>query len=171
MERFGADVCAQVPGLVRREEDGRAWWSVGGSPGLLIPVRNLDGRIVALKLRRDEPGDGPRYLYMSSARAGGPGPGAPVHVPLFDGATDCVRLSEGELKSDIATTLDGMLTISAPGVTAWRAALPVLRRLGAREVRVAFDADAREKLPVARALQAVVEALEVEGFQPKLEVW
>ena len=68
------------------EQDGRRWWSLAGAAGLLIPVRNLDGHIVALKVRADVPGDGPKYTTISSAKHGGPSPGAQVHVPLSEGA-------------------------------------------------------------------------------------
>ena len=80
--QLGADVCAQVPGFYVAERDGRRWWSLAGAAGLLIPVRNLDGHIVALKVRADDPGDGPKYTTISSAKHGGPSPGAQVHVPL-----------------------------------------------------------------------------------------
>jgi hypothetical protein len=45
----GADVCAQVPDFYRAERDGQRWWTLAGAAGLLIPVRNRDGRIVARK--------------------------------------------------------------------------------------------------------------------------
>jgi hypothetical protein len=41
-----------------------------------VPVRDLTGRVVALKVRCDTQGDGPKYLYISSTACGGPGPGA-----------------------------------------------------------------------------------------------
>ncbi len=168
VERFGTEVCSQVPGL--RREAGR--WTLAGAPGLLVPVRDADGRVVALKVRADEAGDGPKYTYLSSQKYGGPGPGAQVHVPLHAGLdTNVARLTEGELKADVATALTGTLTISAPGVSSWRATLPVLEKLGAETVHLAFDADAKENEHVSRALQAVFGALEERGHGVKLEAW
>lgn len=127
VEQVGAEVCAQVPGFYIAERDRQRWWSLAGVSGLLIPVRDPEGRIVALKVRADDPGDGPKYTMISSAKHGGPSPGAQVHVPLYDGLRgETIRLTEGELKADVATALSGLLTVSIPGVTMWRKALPVL---------------------------------------------
>jgi len=142
-----------------------------GAPGLLIPVRNEKTKVVALKVRRDKIGDGPKYLYISSTKYGGPGPGSPVHVPLCSIPTEIVRLTEGELKADIATSLNGMLTIGLPGVSIWRPVLPILRSLAVKTVRLAFDADARQKPNVARALEIVATSLVKEGFTLEMEVW
>ncbi|MFC1989439.1 DUF3854 domain-containing protein [Chloroflexota bacterium] len=142
-----------------------------GAPGLLIPVRNENNKVVALKIRRDKIGDGPKYLYISSTKHGGPGPGSPVHVPLCSTPTETIRLTEGELKADITTSLSGMLTIGLPGVSIWHPVLPILRSLAVKTVRLAFDADARQKLNVARALEIVATSLEKEGFTLEMEVW
>ncbi len=175
---------ARVPGFRRRPpaDGGAPVWVLSAHPGLLIPVRDVPGRIVALKVRRDSADGGlppgPRYVYASSARWGGPGPGAPAHVPLLplppapirDPST--VRITEGELKSDIAFLLGGVRTVSVPGVGAWRSALPVLRYLGARRVLLSFDADAGRKPAVARALYALAWALQAEsGVEVALEQW
>ena len=51
-------------------------------PGLIIPVRDVRTRIVALRVRKDE--GAPRYSFVSSASVEpGPGPGAPAHVPVI----------------------------------------------------------------------------------------
>jgi hypothetical protein len=139
---------------------------------LLIPVRSLDGHIVALKVRADDPGDGPKYTTISSAKHGGPGPGSQVHVPLYEGVRgDTVRLTEGELKGDIATILSGILTLSMPGVALWRKALPVLQALQPQRVLVAFDADWRTNRHVAQALGQVVAALVGAGYTVEVESW
>jgi hypothetical protein len=65
---WDADTCAQVPGFYGAGRDGRRWWSFAGAAGLLIPVRNRDGHIVALKVRADDPGNGPKYTMISSAK-------------------------------------------------------------------------------------------------------
>ena len=79
LERFPARLLASIPGFCIREGARGPYPSFGGTPGLLIPVLDVDGQVVALKVRRDD--DDPRYLYVSSTTHGGPGPGAPVHVP------------------------------------------------------------------------------------------
>jgi hypothetical protein len=171
-DRFGDRVLG-VPGVVAREGDGRRYLTIAGPAGLLVPCRDLTGQVVAIKVRRDDPvGDRPKYVYLSSRRDGGPGPGAPVHVPLgISPGCHTVRVTEGEPKADATFALSGLPTISVPGVSTWRPALPVLRRLGACVVRLAFDADANHNPHVASALAACARAVTAAGFRLELEVW
>jgi hypothetical protein len=132
LERFPARLLATVPGFCMREGTRGSYPSFIGARGLLIPVLDLDGFVVALKVRRDD--DDPRYLYVSSSGRGGPGPRAPVHVCrwnecAWNESARVVRITEGELKADVAAALSGVLTVSVPVVSAWRSALPVLRTL------------------------------------------
>src|SRR5262249_40985962 len=62
-----------------------------------------------------------------------------------------VRLTEGEIKADVATSLSGMLTVSAPGVSNWRGCLPALQELKPKTVRGAFGSHASVNAPVALA--------------------
>lgn len=172
MEQVGADVCAQVPGFYVAERDGQHWWSMAVAAGLVFPVRTLDGHIVALKVRADDPGNGPKYTTISSAKHDGPSPGAQVHVPMHDGIRgDIVRLTEGELKADVATALSGILTVSVPGVAMWRKALPVLELLKPARVLLAFDADWRSNAHVAQALGQSAFALTEAGYTVHVEDW
>ena len=165
-EHLGHDF-ATIPGFVLGAQGPR----LACPYGLLIPCRNLDGLIVALKVRRDGATE-QKYRYLSSAHSDGPGPGAPVHIPVgVQGPMDVVRLTEGELKADVATVLSGLATISVPGVANWRPGLDVLRALGAKTGRLSFDADAPPNRHVAKALLACGEALLAEGFLLELERW
>jgi hypothetical protein len=176
-DRYG-DAVLRVPGIITRERDGRRYLTLAGSAGLLIPVIDVAGRIVALLVRRDD-GDGrvgrvdrPRYSYVSSTYYGGPGPGAPVHVPCgVKGPAEVVRVAEGVIKADVAQALSGLPTIGLPGVSTWRPVLPILRELGVRTVRLAFDRDAADTAHVGRALVALAEALAAEGYAVELERW
>lgn len=168
---LSADVCVQVPGFYVAERNGQRWWSLAGAAGLLIPVRNLEGNIIALKVRADDPGDGPKYTTVSSAKHDGPGPGAPVHVPLHSGQGDTLRLTEGELKADIAATLSSVLTVSIPGVAMWRKALSVFQTLQSTRVLLAFDADWRSNPHVAQALGQAAMALTEAGYTVEVETW
>ena len=109
---------------------------------------------------------------VSSTKYGGPGPGAPVHVPHHIGLSlEVIRVTEGELKADVATVLTGILTLAIPGVPAWRAAIPVLQQGQPRTIRLAFDADWRINPVVARALAAAAMALTTQGWSVLVEVW
>jgi Domain of unknown function (DUF3854) len=172
VEMFDESTCAHVPGLYIREQDGRWWWSLAGAPGLVIPVRNAGGQIIALTVRSDDPEATARYSAVSSTKYGGPSPGAPLHVPLMESLTTPVmRLTEGVLKADIATALSGQHTVGLPGVSMWPAALPFLKRLTSPVVRLAFDMDASRNLQVTMALRQTARRLRAEGLDVQLEVW
>ena len=176
--KFGNDVCKKIPGLFIKQGERKPYWTLAGSAGIVIPLRDVRGRIVALKVRADKPGKkGPKYSYItSSGRMGavqdGPSPMPTVHLPVHRSSShQKIRLTEGELKADIATVLSGHLTISIPGVSIWRPAVPVLKKLTPEKVLLAFDADARKNYNVARALQNTAIALQTEGFDVDLETW
>jgi len=178
VEKFGPNTCKKVPGLFIKQGGRSPYWTLAGAPGIVIPLRDLEGRIVALKVRADKPGNGPKYSYItSSGRTGavqdGPSPMPIVHLPVHKNSSRAVRvrLTEGELKADIATAISGDLTISIPGVSIWRPAVPVLKKLAPEKVILSFDADARKNYNVARALQNTAIALQTEGFAVELETW
>lgn len=167
----------EIPGLYHGK--------LSGAEGILIPVRDPDGRIVALKIRADDPGDGGKYRWLSSTYDGGPGPGAQCHVPLMsavemsDGALSdsvtltrgVIRVTEGPLKADVATSLSGVLTLGIPSSASARTAVSALKALGAREVWVALDADWRTNPHVARGLDLAVRVYREEGFDVRVETW
>ena len=165
---FSVSELVSVPGFVTRD-DGVL--EIVASHGLLIPVLDVNGRAIAIKVRRDGVADGVgKYVCMSGG--GGPSCGTPVHVPLgITGPTSDVRLTEGELKADVATILSGLPTIGIPGVSNWPSAIPVLQALGARTVGLAFDADWRTKPHVARNLVECAAALRTHGFNIVVEWW
>jgi len=170
IDSYGRDVVYGVPGFYLGENHRP---SLGCMPGLIVPVRDSRGRIVALKSRpaAGRPG-GAKYCYVSSARHGGPGPGNRAHVPIgAAGPAELVRITEGELKADVATALPGTPTIGAPGVSCWRVALEAARGLGARTVRVAMDADWRRKPEVARSILGLCEAALAGGLNLEIEAW
>lgn len=172
LEALGDDATG-VPGMVRKEDGGRAWWSFGGAAGLLIPVLDLDGRVRALKVRRRDPCDGPRYLWVSSSKHGGPSAPSVMHVPRAARAMRGGRLvvSEGELKSDVATALAGWPVVSIPGVGSWALAIDLAHAWGASSVAVALDMDALTNRTVALAVRCLVDELRREGFEVATWRW
>lgn len=167
-----------VPGFTIKEgRDGKRYLSVAAPPGFFIPVRDVAGMVVGLKIRLDKPDKDRKYLWLTSRRRNrygrmeGPSPGSRCHVPLFNGDTSTVRVTEGELKADIATAKSGTLTISVPGVSSWAQALPVLAELEAKTVLLSFDADAREKVRVAQSLSNAARAYAEAGYEVYLETW
>lgn len=174
----GADPLIRVPGFkVRDKADGSGKrWTIGGSAGLLIPVRDQVGRVVALKIRKDEAVDGQRYQILSSREGDkGVSPGAPPHFPLWisdaSRPTEEGRITEGEIKADVATVLSGIYTVGIPGIGQVNTALEVVEQMGWRRVRLAVDMDARSNTQVASAARRLFEALQGRDVDLVLEVW
>jgi hypothetical protein len=165
------DQLLKTPGFYM---DAGGQLSVAGPAGLLIPLCPGGRRCTAIKVRVDDPGPGPKYLYLSSTKYGGPGPGAPLHFPprqWYRG--EAVRLVEGELKADVATARTVVLSIGLPGCAAWRAGLAACQQWLCPTVRLAFDMDcltnsvvAGNLLAAARAVQAA-EALGGAHWTPR----
>ena len=160
--RYGDDIY-HVPGFYLKEGDnGKPYLTYAGRPGILIPVRNLDGKIIGFKIRADNPGESEsKYIWFSSnGRPGGTGAANSLHYPLFDGSKSIIRITEGELKADISTALSGIWTWSLPGVNSWRLVLPALDEVKPEKVIVAFDSDCWENRNVASHLLAFMENLQ-----------
>ena len=179
-DRYSPEVLAGVPGFVRRESrrTGRGYLTLTGSPGLLVPVRDLVGRIVALLSRPDTPPrSGAKYLWVTSNMPGcpGPSPGNLAHVPLPmsdspEARGGTVAVYEGILKADIAAALDAarLPAVGIPGHNGWSAALPILRDMAPRTVRYFPDPDAWQKPEVGASLRAFWHALKAEGLTPEI---
>jgi len=169
---MGGTLPADVPGLHRGK--------LPDLDGVLIPVRDAQARIAALKVRRDGKAD-PRYLWLSSSSQGGASPGSLAHAPagsaeMLDAAGDghrVVRLTEGPLKADVAAALSGVVTLAIPGASAIRTALPILRELRPTAIRLAWDADARTNPHVAGGLEMAAHLLtaELPTVGLELETW
>ena len=158
-----------VPGLYVK--DGRP--ALGGWTGLLIPCKDLQGRIIALRIRADS-SDAPRYSWLSSERHGGPGPGAPLSWwPGAGGQTEAVRVTEGELKAALAALRTGIPTIACPGVGLFggNQVLDWLLELGAARVILTPDADFRTNPHVARAVCNAITRLRSVPYPITVEIW
>jgi hypothetical protein len=163
LNQHGRDRLLTVPGF--DERGGRVVFRP--TDGLLIPVRQTGGAIAAIKVRHDDARGGPGYSWASSRSASC---GNVVHVPLgVPGHCEIIRLTEGELKADVATVLSRTPTISAPGVANWHLAVPVFKDLGARRVLLAMDRDG--KRGTLAAVEKALYGLTPEGFDVWAEWW
>lgn len=163
LNAHGRDRLLSVPGF--QERGDRVVLPV--AKGFLIPVRGPAGHIQALKVRHDSGHAGAKYTWVSSKEVSC---GNVVHVPLgVQPPVALVRLTEGELKADVATVLSGVPTVSAPGVSNWPQTIPVLKALGAKTVRVAFDQDG--KSGTLKELRAAIHGLTREKFHVEVEWW
>jgi hypothetical protein len=165
----------RVPGFIRRDDVPLA---LAGRAGLLIPIMDAAGNIGGMVLRPDKPAIDPqgkvlgKYRWLSSSSKDGPSAVCSAHVPPgVSLPTETVRVTEGSLKAAIAQSKTGLPTIGLPGVGMWRLALPALVSLGARSVRLAFDADAAVNPAVAGALARAARGMVAAGFELEVERW
>ncbi|MCA8972775.1 MAG: AAA family ATPase, partial [Planctomycetes bacterium] len=164
-----------TPGFCIRERDGKQFWSINGYAGFLIPVRDLQQRIVGMQVRlsdetRAKLSEAPKYVWLSSRSCGGPPSGAPIHVPVFDGDRSIIRVTEGALKATIATCIGGILTIATAG-TATNGVADLVRAIEPREVRLAYDPEFTSNCHVYAAVESLIADLEGLPIDLVVEVW
>jgi hypothetical protein len=137
-----------------------------GTGHLLIPVRDLEGRVVAVRTRLDGAQKG-KYRWGYGARAR-------VHVArpehLID--TKTVWVTEGEIKAELTAAHLGVIVLSLPGVDAGHAeAVKILDELQPQKVVVAFDADIVKNQIVQKARARLLEHLQQGGFPVAFAEW
>ena len=118
------------------------WTAIAMRRGLLVPVRDPQGRIQGIQVRLDRQ-DRRKYRWLSSVGATG-GCGAESWAHLAGPPMEAIILTEGPLKADVVHCLTGQTVLAVPGVNALRhleAALVELVGLGVRQVMTAFDMD------------------------------
>jgi putative DNA primase/helicase len=176
------DIVNRVPGFTWSGNQLR----LTQESGLLIPVYHNDGRIAALKVRTDKETKAGRYFYVSGGKknfqAHLPNGKAlkqkadhAVHVSqtsrLLPDNTQ-IRITEGELKANVATELTQILTIGVPGANSWKKSIPIVKSRGTfNRVLVAFDSDWRTNDGVAKAIYGLATELKAEGLTPAVEIW
>lgn len=154
-----------IPGFFKHKTTGE--WDFIPYQGYAIPVKNLNGQIVGLQVRMDEPAFSKyRWFSSSSSRAE-----ANLHVT---GSMEdkIVYVTEGVLKADVAAYLSGEMFIGLPGVSSChRQLVETLKQLQPKLVILAFDMDYREKKEVAFNLEKIKNMLAENGFKFKQIEW
>lgn len=140
--KYPADVLAGIPGLWI-DETGHL--RIAAADGMLVAVRNVQGRIVRMQCRVELNGS-KSYPWLSSSKYGGPSSGAIAHVAR--GATSReVWITEGVKKADVTAHKTGCTTIGLPGHASQASGLALLDELiaaGTRIVTIALDEDPDE---------------------------
>ena len=187
---FG-DSLLGVPGFWK-DETGKI--QLSGVSGIAIPIRTPKGVVEGIKLRPDNPANPTsKYVHLSSNPApnkktgevkypNGTAAKVQVHFPFakekFKEGQD-LRITEGELKADIATLLSPTYTASIPGVGLWREALPYIEELKPGRVILSYDADKSNQVStysdqpfeVALHLSEFYTCLTQMGVKAVIEDW
>lgn len=161
---------AGVPGFYRNESE--QWVFIHERRGILIPVRNKNGQIQGLQIRRDNV-NRRKFRWVSSAERkdgckaeGWPHLAGPVRSALV--------LTEGPMKADVIHALSGLTVLAVPGVNALtqlQSTLAELRNEGLTEIKTAFDMDFFTNSHVQSGYNNLLAMLDEMGFQYGTYVW
>lgn len=166
-----------VPGFWQK--DGEWKMRFQNIPGFYVPIRDLQGRIEALQIRRDAMPEGEkrsRYLLLSSDPSEfpqGASSGAPIHYARPDRQATTI-ITEGALKANICAELLGCCVIGLvaagtyPFTIGWdlRRAMPEIQKIA-----IAYDADYRTNDKVRRHLTRLQESLSAAGYDARRLEW
>lgn len=148
------------------EKNGGYWiWMLTAKSGYFIPVRDEKGRIIRLRVRRDQ--GKPKYIWFSSGenihsekdkkrwQKGGASSGAPLNIvpPIelmpswkgneLDDICDVSTLiaTEGEHKAQISANKLKKVVAGIPGVGIFSQMLPLLQKWQVKKLVIAYDSD------------------------------
>jgi hypothetical protein len=150
-----------VPGFYRNR-DG-VWTFVANRRGILVPVRDIRGRIQGLQIRLDNTKKR-KYRWVSGAgiAEGTEGCGAEGWVHLAGPVRERMLLTEGAMKADIIHHLIGQSVLAVPGVNSLKhleRTLTELTEYGVRRVMTAFDMDFLKNPHVQNGYSELVKLL------------
>lgn len=130
---------AGVPGFYKNQGQ---WTLKIPDRGILIPVRDIAGRIQGLQVRLDNV-EKRKFRWLSSNGLE-EGCGAKTWVHLAGEPRPLVLLTEGPMKADVIHFLTGQTVLAVAGVNSLSQLRPVLEELraaGMEKVMTAFDMD------------------------------
>ncbi len=161
---------AGVPGFYSDKNDN--WMLVTEQRGILIPVKDSEGRIQGLQIRRDN-AEKRKFRWLSSIeRKNGCGSNSWVHIAGPVRST--MLLTEGAMKGDVIHSLSGASVISVQGVNALKHLAPVLQELkneGLTTIKTAFDMDMLCNYHVQKGYNSLLYLLDKLEFKFSTYLW
>lgn len=183
---YNDEILSTVPGFYYDKKKQEL--SYAGYKGIGILIRNMDGKIEAIQIRKDTVKEGEqRYVWFSSSFAnyderysGGCGTGSPHDVllpsPTAINKKHCLCITEGRFKSEKLVEF-GNYSISVQGVGSWRGIEKtieqLMRKKEIRKIFIMFDTDMLgnpQVLKQALKLTAVLKK-EFSDLIIKISVW
>ncbi len=159
-----------VPGFYRNEKGN--WTLVHEKRGILIPVRDTEGRIQGLKIRLDNVVKR-KFRWISSVDREDGCP-AETFVHIAGPIRPTILLIEGPMKADIVHALTGFTVVAAPGVHALGHLQEFLKELyqsGVREIRTVFDMDMLINPHVTSGYNNLMNLLNEMNFRYSTYLW
>lgn len=161
---------AGVPGFYR--DNSGKWTFAHEKRGILIPVRDPEGRIQGLQIRRDNVKK--RKFRWVSSIGETDGCGAEGWTHLAGRIRPTIILIEGPMKADVINSLTGLTVLAVPGVnslTQLSTTLELLRGQGLQEIKTAFDMDFVSNHHVQNGYQSLLTLLDDMGFRFGCYLW
>lgn len=159
-----------VPGFYKTETD--SWTFVSEKRGILIPVRDPNGLIQGLQIRRDDV-QRRKFRWVSSAEKKD-GCRAEGWTHFVGEMSSTVILTEGPMKADVINALSGLTVLAVPGVntlTQLKIALDVLKKRGLKKVMTAFDMDFSLNKNVQMGFNNLLSLLDDMDFKYGTYLW
>lgn len=130
LERLEREDLIGIPGFYQEKVKGEWVWSFPGNKGILIPIVNAKGQVVAFQIRKKEVKEGmQRYSWISSAFTvyredlfqNGSSPGSPLDVVFPENVHhSALFITEGRFKSESILKNFNAPCISTQGVGNWK---------------------------------------------------
>lgn len=121
LEKFGDEIF-KCPGISKNCPSGKGTlpW-IEGAEGLMIPVRDWQGRIQGILIRPRLQDGGAKYLWMTSSSKGGASATPRMHVPSITphllnqpGILDGLWITEGALKANVLSEIHHIPCVATP---------------------------------------------------------
>jgi hypothetical protein len=170
-----------VPGFSKDSSSGNG--QAAKVFGLMIPIRNIEGKITSFQVRNDNPKVGKdgklknKYLAFSSAdKFKGGSVFNATHCPILKGApkTICghdLRITEGVLKADVAAALGDIYCIGMQGLRPADDLKSIIEALEVSTLRVALDAGEDENIDMLECKVKLINLAKEMGIDVYIEIW
>lgn len=182
-----------IPGTYVSEKGN--WWLKIWKGGIAVRYLDAFGRCQMLNVRKneeertvDEDGEKEcKYYYVSSnGKKKGTAACQVIHyagkrhkakngLMVLDAPKDGkAYITEGAMKGDLYHTITGNLVICTPGVNcigALKKEIPIMKKLGIKEICIAYDMDRVKNIEVLIALNKLGMFLIEKGFKVTVKEW
>lgn len=158
-----------VPGFFKKNGE---WSFKNTQRGILIPVRDIDGQIQGLQIRRDNI-EKRKFRWVSSSGEHD-GCRAEGWVHLAGSPEKQIVLTEGPMKADVIHHLSGKTVLAVPGVNTLNhleSALQRLKKMGLEKIMTAFDMDFLKNPHVQIGYENLVLLMEQLGIKFGTYIW
>lgn len=161
---------AGVPGFYMTDDD--SWAFAHEQRGILVPVRDMNGKIQGMQIRRDNV-QKRKFRWVSSGEKK-EGCACSGWTHIAGGVNSLMLLTEGPMKADVIHTLTGFSVIAVPGVnslTQLKLSLEQLKKEGLAEIKTAFDMDFLTNWHVQNGYNSLLLLLNEMGLRFGTYIW